>query len=467
MVYETYTSWLTPDDIVNYPVHKKKRKKQLLGNVQVTGRLNTTGSTTFMENKYKCSYKIPVYFTPTQEELMHEWIHITRWITNRTIKRLRGGIAEKSWRSERSQYNLWVEDNPSHPMVVWSNDCCMNKHVLDQAIKRVYNAKKSANTNHFNKIKTGKYSRPWLMRYIREHKPVQIMAIPGECFGEQTNMFCLKSFQEYEIKKRDTNKSSVPNIIRTSKNINPDLDPTFFIKDKVNNKTKKLIYDSAQSTLQYNFTTKEWFMLCPRTKLSKHVSNKLDACAIDPGVSVFATVYDTKGCTEIHRKDKKLWDLVDKTRIKSDKFHSRKAYKKFIRKRYYKIGNIVDDLHWQTAKYLVSNYDTIILGKLSTSSCVRKAKYNGTKRNLSARDTKRLLTLSHYTFQNRLEYMCNKYNSKFILQDEKFTTKSCGKCGEQYEIGKAKTYNCPSCNWTWGRDFNGARNIMIKYYNSS
>jgi transposase len=54
-------------------------------------------------------------------------------------------------------------------------------------------------------------------------------------------------------------------------------------------------------------------------------------------------------------------------------------------------------------------------------------------------------------------------NCKVILVTEEYTTMTCGKCGFlKKNIGKNKVYNCDKCNSIFDRDFNAARNILIK-----
>ena len=68
---------------------------------------------------------------------------------------------------------------------------------------------------------------------------------------------------------------------------------------------------------------------------------------------------------------------------------------------------------------------------------------------------------SHFTFRQRLKYKCQQYGVKYNEIYEGYTTKKCGKCGKPNTVGQAKVFNC-SCGFKWGRDFNGARNIMIR-----
>jgi putative transposase len=47
--------------------------------------------------------------------------------------------------------------------------------------------------------------------------------------------------------------------------------------------------------------------------------------------------------------------------------------------------------------------------------------------------------------------------------NESFTSKTCGKCGKLHNaLGGSAMFVCPGCNFTIPRDFNGARNILLR-----
>ena len=101
----------------------------------------------------------------------------------------------------------------------------------------------------------------------------------------------------------------------------------------------------------------------------------------------------------------------------------------------------------------ITIYNNFSSGKLSTKQIVSK---DG---NLS-QDNKTLTMLSqHYKFRQRLISKAEEYQANVIEVNEYLTTKTCGGWNDPE---KSKQYNCNSCNFTWGRDFNAARNIMIK-----
>ena len=84
-----------------------------------------------------------------------------------------------------------------------------------------------------------------------------------------------------------------------------------------------------------------------------------------------------------------------------------------------KIKNLVNELHWKTINYLTKNYETVLIGNMSSKNIVSK---NG---NLN-RMTKRIaLHLNFYKFQERLKYKCNIRETKYGKIYEWLTSKMC------------------------------------------
>ena len=61
-----------------------------------------------------------------------------------------------------------------------------------------------------------------------------------------------------------------------------------------------------------------------------------------------------------------------------------------------------------------------------------------------------------------LQNKCNEFNKKLFYVDETYTSKTCGFCGNLYDVKSSRVFTCPSCNNSYDRDMNAARNILIK-----
>jgi putative transposase len=54
-------------------------------------------------------------------------------------------------------------------------------------------------------------------------------------------------------------------------------------------------------------------------------------------------------------------------------------------------------------------------------------------------------------------------NCRVIICGEEYTSQTCSECGYlNRKIGGAKEFKCPGCNQESDRDFNAARNILLK-----
>ena len=193
-------------------------------------------------------------------------------------------------------------------------------------------------------------------------------------------------------------------------------------------------------------------------------------CALDPGVRTFLTGYDPKyrsfeigkENTHVYSKEKRIDALKSKLSNEKD-IYKRVKLEKRIRNLYWKIGNCVSDLHHVASKWLVQNYDTILLSEFETQKIVDKT---NKKRNIGKPTARNMMTLAHYKFKELLKHKCNVYNKKLIICTEEHTTKTCGNCGRlNPTIGSKKVFKCDCCDYISDRDINAARNIFIKNTN--
>ena len=111
---------------------------------------------------------------------------------------------------------------------------------------------------------------------------------------------------------------------------------------------------------------------------------------------------------------------------------------------------------------MTSSYKNIVIGKWSTKSIIRKDD------SVLTSLTKRVAqNLSFYKFLQRLQYKCKIRENSLRIQDEWYTSKTCSMCGCKNEnLGGSKIFNCNKCKITIDRDYNGARNIMLKSISS-
>lgn len=288
-------------------------------------------------------------------------------------------------------------------------------HIIDNAIKDVTKAIKSGIEN----IKAGniKFFR---LRYKKETKNKETIVIEGSCFS----------------KKQNTISSTI-----LGDNIKSNYSIQGITRDS------KLCYNKRLNT----------FILHVPINIEKiNIKKRKSFISLDPGIRTFQTGYSDNKIEEIGVNCiKKLKKQIKKINIiKRDKGLIKKYYQRIK-----KIQNKVVDLHWKTINFLCKNYDTIMIGKLSTKSII-------SKKNKLPKIIKEIASyLSHFTFRCRLIYKCRLMKCNYLIVDESYTSKTCGKCGIiNQRLGKKKIFNCRNkyCDMLLDRDINGARNIFLK-----
>ena len=73
------------------------------------------------------------------------------------------------------------------------------------------------------------------------------------------------------------------------------------------------------------------------------------------------------------------------------------------------------------------------------------------------------MTWSHFRFKQYLKAKCEVTNTKLLIVDESYTSKTCGQCKKiNMKLGSSKKFICSNCGLNIDRDLNAARNIYIK-----
>jgi IS605 OrfB family transposase len=198
----------------------------------------------------------------------------------------------------------------------------------------------------------------------------------------------------------------------------------------------------------------KWYLSVPQDRIIKSSIDRKKCCGLDPGIRTFLTGYDGQGVFELHnikvQKKKKQIENIERRDQETRK-------KSKINKIKRKITQLVDQLHWQSAAWLVKSYDTIYLGNMSTQGIISN------KRNLPKTVKREVNFLRPFTFRMRLQTKAEEYGSEIILVDESYTSKTCTVCKTiNNSLGSLKTFKCSNCSHVWDRDYNAARNIFLR-----
>jgi len=121
-----------------------------------------------------------------------------------------------------------------------------------------------------------------------------------------------------------------------------------------------------------------------------------------------------------------------------------------------KFRDLVDELHWKTIRFLVDNFDVILLPTFATSRMVSRA-----HRKIGAKSVRSMLTFAHYRFARRLEWKAATLGKTVLRVNEAYTSKTVSWTGEIIaNLGGRKTIK--SGGITVNRDINGARGIFLR-----
>ena len=126
--------------------------------------------------------------------------------------------------------------------------------------------------------------------------------------------------------------------------------------------------------------------------------------ALDPGVRTFLTYFSETECGKLGHhafgRSQRLchWldDLISRTAKEPNRRKRRQMRSAQARMRQ-RITNLVDELHWQLARWLTSNYRIILLPTFETHDMTQRA-----RRKIRSKTARMMLTFRHYEFKQRL-----------------------------------------------------------------
>ena len=215
-----------------------------------------------------------------------------------------------------------------------------------------------------------------------------------------------------------------------------------------------------------------YYILIPKEKefiIDKE--KKYDIVSLDPGVRTFQSFYTPDGIVgdlgnqQLKNKIMKYENKIDTLKSISQKIKNKGTNSKIkrklmkIEKRCFKLktkaSNIIKDFQWKISSFLCKTYKTILLPVFKSQEL---------KNNLNSKNNRLLDILSHFKFQEKMKYQSIKYGCDLKIVTEEYTTKTCGRCGcINNFIGSSKIFWCNKCNITLERDYQAARNILIKF----
>ena len=368
-----------------------------------------------------------VRFVPTEDQRVQlkEWMGASRYMYNRTVHvienekqkvnffRIRNRLVPKK---KLKKLDEWLLRTP--------------KNIRADSVKDVITAYKSAFTN----LRQGHIKRFHMRFRSKKHETSEWINVPKTSIAPTDDEKSVHVFKKFM-------KSPLPLKGDTLKSVEHDC------------------------KIHHNKETNRWYLLIPvKHSVAENQGTRKPIVSIDPGVKTFLTMYDPTGTvTKFAHDDMKT--VIVPHYLKTDglisaaaKCNSKKTKRNLklrIAIRREKLKNRIRDIHTRAAKYLVTNYDTVLIPDMGTSHMVQRL--------VGKTNRRTLLGWSHYQFIQRLTYYGQKHGCNVQVVTEEYTSKTCGVCGSlQPTLGNRDLYCCKKCGTHIDRDTNGARNILLK-----
>ena len=227
-------------------------------------------------------------------------------------------------------------------------------------------------------------------------------------------------------------------------------------------------HGDAKLTLRHH----QYHLSVPFKKMGPHISDSnLNAqtpgqarvVALDPGVRNFIAWFSEDGCGKIGELDfgriQRLCQHQDNLLSHAAQAPSRKRrnMRRAAERMTVRIQNLINELHHKTARYLVDNFDVILLPDFKTSGMVTRG-----QRRIRSKTVRNLLSFAHHRFRNFLKHKAAENGRTVLIVNEAYTSKTVSWTGEvNHKLGGRKTVT--SCDGRgMDRDHNGARGIFLR-----
>ena len=447
-----------------------------------------SGATSEGENETPIrSLKLKVNPTEHQRKLIDSWIHTSNFVYNRTVEAIQNGdkakfinLRDKLVTSDTKKTNAKYVELSSKIDALRKELAKLKNTDQNTAVRDGLKARMGQLKLDLKNASKGMKSarNPGVHDWETETpKDIRAAAVKEVCSAYKSGFTNLQRGNIKHFRLKFKKRSEPHQMIALSKQLfrlNVDdgtatVTPTIMEGDlKIGKKQVKRLRKS-HANLAIDCDCKlvrqhgEYFLIVPIKTTRKAVSPKaiLEICGIDPGVRSFMTCFDTTGVTEHKHNEEMLRalhkkiDALKRYRTRPRERHQRNRYRKrTIRKYERRADNLIDHLHWSTINSLVSQYDVIMYGDIKSHGIVKNSGASTLNRNMCA--------LKFYKFKQRLTYKANVRGTRIVCVNEAYTSQTCSACGHMYKPGASKVYNCKSCKAVIDRDFNGAKNMMMK-----
>ncbi|WP_293116081.1 transposase [Moorena sp. SIO4G3] len=338
--------------------------------------------------------------------LVRKWFGVSRYVFNKTVKILQGGEVKANWKAIKTgilnDLPEWCKEVPYQIKSIAIKDACT-------AVREA--KKKYKKTSQINRA-----------RFRSRKNPVQSCYIPKSAVSK-TGIYHTKLGQ---LTYTEVLPEDICDCRLTSRN-------------------------------------GKYYITVPHQVALSHTENQGRVVAIDPGVRTFITFFSETSVGKIGQGDfsriQRLCQYLDNlfSNISKAKAGQKRRMRKAARRIIVKIQNLINELHHKTARFLVDNFDVILLPTFETSQMSRKR-----NRKIRSKTVRNLLTFSHYRFKEFLKHKAQETGKLVLDVCEAYTSKTVSWTGELLNIGGSKTITSKVDGRSMDRDINGARGIFLR-----
>ena len=206
-----------------------------------------------------------------------------------------------------------------------------------------------------------------------------------------------------------------------------------------------------------------YYLVVPHEVTSKKTENQGRVVALDPGVRTFITFFSETSVGKIGHGDfsriQRLCQHLDNLYSKISKANrgQKRRIPKAARRMIIKIQNLINELHHKTARFLVDNFDVILLPTFETAQMAKKG-----SRKIRSKTVRNMLNFAHYRFKEFLKHKAQETGKIVVDVCEAYTSKTVSWTGELVNIGGRKIIKSKVDGRSMDRDINGARGIFLR-----
>ena len=353
------------------------------------------------------SRKIRLFLNPEQKALLKQWFGVSRFVYNTTIKYLQEPGTKANWMAIKTgilnSLPSWAKSVPFQVKSIAIKDACLAVKAAKKGFKKDGQIRKC----RFRSRKDTKQS------IFVPKSGIKVCGVYHSILGK--------------CRLKETLPSGL---------------------------------SDGRLTLAYG----EYYLVVSEQVQPVQTDNQGRMVALDPGVRTFMTFFSESSFGWLGNNSnlhiQKLCFRLDKlvSKLSSSPSHKKRRLKKAVSRLRCQIKNLVKELHCKTARFLVDNFDVILLPTFETAQMASKS-----RRKLRNKSVRQMLTLSHYEFKTFLKWKAWEQSKKVIDCNEAFTSKTVSWTGEIVKnIGSARTISSLATGFKMNRDLNGARGIFLR-----